>query len=152
MLVTLLPIVIFRKLLQNENAIRPMLVTPLPIEAVVRPEEKNAHSSTVMTLSGMMMLLRLPHPENARSPIIVTPLPIVTLVKPKQDEKAEPPMLVTLFGITTAERLDSKNAESPMRVTGRPSIVSGMITASAGPVYLVMVIRPLSFVELNWVC
>jgi hypothetical protein len=82
MWVTLLPIVMFLKLLQNENAIRPMLVTPLPIEMLARPEEKNAHSSTVMTLSGTMMLVRLAHPRNARFPMLVTLLPIVTLVKP----------------------------------------------------------------------
>ena len=54
------------------------------------------------------------------------------------------PMLVTLLGIVTLVRLvQSENAESPMLVTGRPSIVLGMVTSPPGPVYPVMVIVPL---------
>ena len=45
------------------------------------------------------------------------------------------PMLVTLAGITTLVRLAlPSKALAPMPVTGRPSMVSGMITAPPGPV------------------
>ena len=36
-----------------------------------------------------------------------------------------------------------KNAEPPMAVTGIPSIVSGITTTSAEPLYRVIVTRPL---------
>jgi hypothetical protein len=55
-------------------------------------------------------------------------------------------MLVTLLGIVTLVRLQASNAQSPMLATGSPLIVSGMVTAPPGPVYLVMVIVLLSVV------
>src|SRR6266540_1486913 len=60
-------------------------------------------------------------------------------------------MLVTLLGIVMLVRLGlSMNAESPMRVTGRPLIVPGMATAPSEPVYAVMVIAPALVVKQNW--
>ena len=52
-------------------------------------------------------------------------------------------MLVRLLGKATLVRLEQEeNAELPMLVTGRPSIVSGMATAPPGPRYLVIVSIP----------
>src|ERR1035438_5765612 len=39
-----------------------------------------------------------------------------------------------------------------MLVTGKPSMVLGMITSPPGPVYRVMVIVPLLVVKVNWAC
>src|ERR1017187_6884950 len=62
-------------------------------------------------------------------------------------------MLVTLLGIVTLVRLvQLKNASPPMLVTGKPLVVSGMVTAPPGPVYPVMVIAPLLVVQVNWAC
>src|ERR1039458_9132864 len=53
-------------------------------------------------------------------------------------------MLVTLLGIVKLVRLvHSENALVPMLVTGRPLIVSGMLTAPPEPRYAVMVTVPL---------
>jgi len=52
-------------------------------------------------------------------------------------------MLATLSGIVTLVRLHEANALSPMLVTCKPLIVSGMMTSPPGPVYPVMVIVPL---------
>ncbi len=66
----------------------------------------------LVTLAGMATLVRLEHPQNAASP-----------------------MLVTLLGIATLVRLEQPpNAPLPIAVTGRPSIVSGMVTSPPGPV------------------
>ena len=55
-----------------------------------------------------------------------------------------PSMLATLSGIVTLVRLPHEaNALSPMLVTCKPLIVSGMMTSPPGPVYPVMVIVPL---------
>ncbi len=53
-------------------------------------------------------------------------------------------MRFMLSGIVTLIMLEhSQNAASPMSVTGRPLIVSGMVTAPPGPVYRVIVMVPL---------
>ena len=58
---------------------------------------------------------------------------------------------MTVLGIVTLVRLLQKQkASNPMLMTGRPLIVSGMVTAPPGPVYLVMVIVPLVIMQLNW--
>ena len=68
---------------------------------------------------------------------------IVQFVRPLR-EKAEPLIFVTLLGIVTDFRLELWKALS-MRVTGRPSMASGITNAVSGPVYPVIVIEP-SFV------
>ncbi len=69
-----------------------------------------------------------------------TPLRITTLVRLEQESNALYPGSVTLPGIVTLVRLDSKaNDWTPSLVTGRPSMVSGMVTAPPGPVYRRMV-------------
>jgi hypothetical protein len=81
--------------------------------------------------------------------MLVTLLGIVTLVR-LVEKNAESPMPVTLSGIVTLVRLmSSMNALSPMAVTGRPVIVSGMTTTPPGPVYPVIVIAPLVTEDLN---
>jgi hypothetical protein len=53
-----------------------MLVTPLPIIALVRlSQNENAESPTVMTLSGMVTLVILVQPKKAPHPMHVTVLP-----------------------------------------------------------------------------
>ena len=53
-------------------------------------------------------------------------------------------MRVTLLGIVTLVRLvQNWNAHDPMLVTGRPLMVSGMVTAPPRPVYPMMVNVPL---------
>jgi hypothetical protein len=48
-------------------------------------------------------------------------------------------MLVTLLGIVTLVRLVlSRNASSPMLVTGRPPMELGIVTAPPAPVYPVI--------------
>ena len=74
-----------------------------------------------VTLVGIVMVVRLVQLANPKCPRLVTPLGIVTLVT-----------LVPYW-----------NAWSPIRVTGKASIVLGMATAPPGPVYAVMVIVPL---------
>ncbi len=52
-------------------------------------------------------------------------------------------MLVTLSGIMMLVRpVHEENAPYPMLVTGRPSIVSGMVTSPPGPVYPVIATLP----------
>ena len=87
--------------------------------------------------------------------MLVTLLGIVTLVRPVSQERpsadagdavayrdagqagvsnAPSPILVTLLGIVTLVRVVQRsNAYCPMVVTGRPVIVSGMVTAPPGP-------------------
>jgi len=80
-------------------------------------------------------------------------LPIVRLVRLSQSTNALDSILVTLSGIVTlATLMQPLNADTPMLVTGRLLIVLGMVTASAEPLYAVMVIEPLAVVYLNWPC
>ncbi len=51
-------------------------------------------------------------------------------------------MLVTLSGMVTLVRARLKNAEFPMRVTGRPVMALGISTSPPRPVYPVIVIVP----------
>ena len=75
--------------------------------------------------------------------MLVTLAGIVTLVRLWQLEKARSPMLMTLFGIVTLVRpVQLWNAEAAMPVTGRPSIMLGMVTTPPEPVYLVIVTSP----------
>jgi hypothetical protein len=69
------------------------------------------------------------HLTNGKEPIVVTPAPIVTLVKLEHPIKAPSPIEVTLLGMETLQRLPhDSNAQFAMVVTGRPSIVSGIVS------------------------
>ena len=76
--------------------------------------------------------------------MLVTLLRIVTLVRLEQSKNAMSPMVVTLLGIADAGYAPSvpESPVVPMLVTGRPLIVSGIVTVPPGPVYPVMVIPP----------
>ena len=53
-------------------------------------------------------------------------------------------MLTMPWGMVTLVRLVwDENAYCPILVTGRPLVVSGMVTSSPVPVYRVMVMAPL---------
>ena len=73
---------------------------------------------------------------------------MVTLVRLVQRTNALSPMLMTLSGITMLVRLVfgrsqvPAKASSPMLVTGRPLMVSGMTTSPPGPVYRVILTVP----------
>src|SRR6516165_8437558 len=96
----------------------------------------------LITLFGIVTLVR-PELSNTESPMFVTPQPMVTLLS-AQPAKAPLLRLITLLGIVTLVTfVRSQNAKSPMVVTGRPPIWSGMFTAPPGPVYPVIVIAPL---------
>src|SRR6202142_67469 len=98
----------------------------------------------LVTLFGIVTLVKLPQAWNASAPMWVTLLPNVRLVSLSQAIKALSPMSVTVLGIVTLVRLlQPANASNPMLVTGRPLMVSGMVTTLVGPVYPVMVIVPL---------
>ena len=95
-----------------------------------------------VTLLGMVTLVSLVQPENVSSAIEATLSGMVTLVR-LHPENAPAPMLTTLSGIATLATLVlSMKAWPPMLVTGRPLIVSGMVTTPPAPVYPVMVIVP----------
>ena len=58
------------------------------------------------------IVVRLEQPENAQPPMLVTEFGMVTLVKPEQPRKAPRPMLVTELGIVTLVRPEQpSNAE-----------------------------------------
>src|ERR1019366_10570494 len=97
----------------------------------------------LVTLLGIMTSVRLVQSSNASSPMFFTLLGIVTLVKPAQPMKAAVPMLVTLLGIVTLVKEAQLRKAPSMLVTGRPLMVSGMVSATPGPVYPVIVIEPL---------
>jgi len=98
----------------------------------------------LIVLLGIMMLRKWLPPLNALVPIVLTLLPIIKFVMPEQIEKALFPMLVTLFEIVTLVTvLLLSNVAKPMSVTGRSSIMLGIVTAPPEPVYFVMVIVPL---------
>ena len=76
-------------LLQYENTLLPMLVTPLPIVTLLRlMQYMNAPSPILVTLSGMVMLVSLLQSENAEPPMLVNLLfstkeMLVRLLQPK---------------------------------------------------------------------
>ena len=61
--------------------------------------------------------------------MLVTLSGIVTDVRPLQPENAEAPISITLSGITTDVRPLHLNALSPMLVTFKPLMDSGIATA-----------------------
>jgi hypothetical protein len=72
--------------------------------------------------------------------MVVTEEGMVTPVKPLQWANALLPMVVTEGGMVTPVKLMQwANAWYPMVVTGKPSIISGMFTVAAFPVYLVII-------------
>src|ERR1022692_999769 len=92
------------------------------------------------TLLGIVTLVRRGQSENAPCPMVVTLLGMVRLVK-RVFSNAQSPMVVRLVGRVTLDRLVTFwNAAVPMLVTGKPSIVLGMVTAPPEPVYPVIVI------------
>jgi hypothetical protein len=106
-------------------------------------------------LLGIVILVRPLQEANAQFPIEVTLLGIAILVRPLHPENDSLPSAVTLEGIVMFVRvLQPLNAPSPIEVTGRPSIVLGMITDLAVPVYPVMVIipAPRSYVKFVALC
>ena len=85
--------------------------------------------------------------------MLVTLSGILTLSKLVQESNALTPMLVILSGMKILVKTASvKNALSPMLVTGRPLMVSGIVTTPLEPVYLVMVMAPLLVVKVNCAC
>ena len=100
----------------------------------------------LVKLLGSVTLVRLIQLPNAAAPMLVTLSGIITFDKPVPP-KAALPILLTLFGIMIWVRLmQPLNAESPMLVTGRPLIVSGIVTVPPIPAYSVMVMTPLLIV------
>ena len=78
-------------------------------------QDQNALSPMLVTLLGISMLVKLLHIENAEEPMLITPLDISMLVKLLHIENALEPMLVTLYlfplyvtsvGITIAPDVD----------------------------------------------
>src|ERR1035437_1805608 len=92
----------------------------------------------------MITLVSFTQLANTLVPMLVTLVLIVMPVRLEQDWNALFPILVMLFGITMLVSLVRlRKAFPPMLVTGRPLIVSGIISAPPAPVELVMVIVPL---------
>jgi len=73
-------------LLQERNALSPMLVTLFPIVILVNQvQEENADSPMLVTLFGISILVNQTHKQNAELPILVTLFGIVILVNPLQE-------------------------------------------------------------------
>ena len=115
MVVTLLPILTVSKLVQEENALSPMLVTVSPIVTFsILLLEAGKYVGTnplaVEPTSGVLItsLVIAEHPVNTLSPMLVTLLPILTVSKLVQDRNAPPPMFVTLSGILTVSKLEHR--------------------------------------------
>ena len=82
---------------QPENVEAPIVVTALPIVAVVRATSPlNAEAPMVITAFGIVTDVRAMQLANAEAPIEVTPLPMTTEVSKVQPENADAPMVVTL--------------------------------------------------------
>ena len=78
----------------------------------------NGFPSTLITLSGMLMLLRDSHSENADFPIVFTLSEMLMLVSDLHLRNAQSPILVTLSGMLMLARdLHLKKVVSPMLVT-----------------------------------
>src|SRR6266436_4558678 len=73
--------VIPKRLVQEENATSPMLVTLLGMVTLVRPVPENATAPMFVTLLGIFTLVRLGQSKNVSSPMLVTLVGIVTLVR-----------------------------------------------------------------------
>jgi hypothetical protein len=121
-----------------------MPVMPLPTTTLVRLVQfAKVNTPRLLTPVGTVMLVRLLQPKNAPE-MLVTLSGIATLVRLMQLSSALLPRLVTVSGIVMLVRLvHSQNAMSPILVTGKPLIVSGMSTAPLGPVYFVIMMVPL---------
>ena len=79
MLVTLLGILTVSKLVQDLNALKPMLETLLPMLTVFKLEQPlNAYSPMLVTLLGILTVSKLVHDENALPPILIMPSGIST--------------------------------------------------------------------------
>jgi hypothetical protein len=118
MLVTLLPIVMLVRAVQEPNTPCPIVVTLFPPVTLLRFEQPlNAQFEMLITLSGIAIVVRLVKPENAFSPIVVTLLGIVTLVIEFLDEKK-----------------GGGQVPSPILVTVYPPRTLGIITAPPDPV------------------
>ena len=117
----------FIRLVQEEKAKAPMLVTLPPNTTPFRLEQdENASLPMPVTVSGRVILVRLTQDENADSPMLMTPTGIVTLVRFVRLANAEAPMLVTGRAFVAEGKT----------VTGM--IVAGMITSPSEPVYKVI--------------
>ena len=77
--------------------------------------------------------------KNAEPPIEVTLFGISMFVNDVQLSNAYLPIVVTLLGISTLVNEQSPNAKSPIAVTLMPLIVDGITTLVSVPVYLVIV-------------
>jgi hypothetical protein len=70
---------------RRAKAVAPMVVTPLPIETLVTPEQReNAPIPMLVTELGIVRLVNSVQPLNALAPMLVTELGIVRLVNPEQ--------------------------------------------------------------------
>lgn len=83
-----------------------------------------------VTLSGMLKLLSLSQLLNV--PLLIELIPSGSVIESRLTQllNAELPTDTTLFGIEMLDtKLQPENAESPIIVTGFPTIDSGIITA-----------------------
>src|SRR5947208_1487939 len=120
-----------------------MLVTLLGMVTLVRPQPLNAPLSMLVVLFGIVRLVSLRQLAKALIPMLVTLLGMLTLVRPVQLKNERSPIFVILLGMATLViAAFVKNAWPPILVTGRPLMVSGMVTAPPEPLYPVIVIAP----------
>jgi len=119
------------RLVLSLNAFPPILVTPVPIVAVVKLEQyENASLPILCTLLGIVMLDRN-EVLNAPSPMLVTPVPIVAVARLVQPSNAPLPILVTLLGMVMLARLEQPvNAFCPMLVTLFPMVAVARLVQS----------------------
>ena len=80
MRVTLSGMLTVVKLVQPRNASLPILVTPSPIETLVRLLQYANAKSMLVTLSGIVMLVRVVQCLNANGPMRLTPSGIAYFV------------------------------------------------------------------------
>ena len=99
----------------------------------------------LVTLLGIVTLVRLVQPKNAAVPDAGDAVADRDAGQAGAAKEHTVPDAGDAVGDRDAGQAGaaSRTHEPPMRVTGRPSIVSGMATAPPGPVYPVMVIVPL---------
>src|ERR1039457_4092281 len=106
------------------NALSPMLVTPVPMVALIKPLCWNAETPILVTLLGIVTLVRLEQLKKAIAPMLVRRFPSAILVRLVQPLKAPPSMLVTLSGIVMlVSMVQPENAPQLMVVT-----VVGIVT------------------------
>ncbi len=83
----------------------------------------------------MVTLVRPEQPKNAEPPMLVTEFGMVTLVRPEQPSNAELPMVVTEFGMVTLVRPEQpENARSAIPKV--PSCKEILVFAGIVPLYL----------------